>query len=365
LTPVNIIVWNLHVVYYVLRQGFNLIIYQNNRFPVQTSVYLSNVYEELIFSEEGLITMLLLSQRIAPIFLAFYLCLSAWSQDGKELPLWPHDAPGGVTTNEPESCVNERISHVNQPSLTVFLPPEDKATGVAVVICPGGGYRYLTIEKEGGKVARWLNSFGVAGLVLKSRLPNGKHAVPLMDAQRALRLARSHAQEWNLDPHRIGIMGFSAGGHLASTAATHYDSGIASATDPVERESCRPDFTILIYPVVTMQKYAHRGSRNNLLGKSPSAELLDLYSNEKQVSDDTPPMFLVHAGDDRSVPVENSLQLYSALRRHKVPVEMHLFERGGHGFGLSWDNEPPSKWSILCQDWFSTRNLLKQQTKEE
>lgn len=238
-------------------------------------------------------------------------------------PLWPQGAPGALG-KEPADV----------PTLTPFLAPKEKATGAAVIVCPGGGYQRLA-EHEGRPVAEWLNTVGVTAFVLKYRLgPRYQHPSMLQDAQRAIRTVRARAAEWGLDPARVGILGFSAGGHLASTAGTHFDAGKTDAADPIERVSSRPSLMILIYPVITMRERTHAGSRRNLLGENPSPELLALLSNEEQVTKETPPAFVVHTVNDAGVPVENSLMFVSALRRAGIPFELHLYERGPHGFGL-------------------------------
>jgi acetyl esterase/lipase len=273
----------------------------------------------------------------------------AGSEGPKPEPLWPDGAPGALGT-KPQDV----------PTLTAYLPDPAKATGAAVVICPGGGYGTLAMNHEGHDVAHWLNSIGVAGLLLKYRHAPYRHPVPLQDAQRALRTARHRAKEWHLDPQRVGILGFSAGGHLASTAGTHFDAGKPDAADPIERQSCRPDFMVLVYPVISFTtKFAHTGSRNNLLGKEPSPELVKSLSNETQVTPQTPPTFLVHTSEDRGVPPENSVLFYLALREAKVPAEMHIFEKGPHGFGLAPKDPVLSEWPRLCAAWLGKRGLLK------
>lgn len=223
--------------------------------------------------------------------------------------------------------------------LTVYHPT--MPTGTAAVICPGGGYSAVVVEPEGHGIARWLNGHGITGIVLEYRLPAGRTFVPLTDAQRAMRTVRSKAGEWKINPHRIGIMGFSAGGHLASTAATHFDQGDPQATDAVNRTSCRPDFAILVYPVITMGEKTHLGSKANLLGKDPKPEMVELFSNEKQVTDQTPPTFLAHAIDDNGVVIDNSRLIYAALQAHRVPSQLLELPSGGHGLngyqGPMWD----------------------------
>lgn len=234
--------------------------------------------------------------------------------------------------------------------LTVYRP--EKANGTALVICPGGGYGGHAIEPEGHGIARWLNSHGITGAVLQYRLPKGRHAVPLLDAQRAIRTVRAKAAEWDLNPGRIGIIGFSAGGHLASTAATHFDEGEKGAKDSVDRVSSRPDFAILVYPVISMGEQGHAGSRRNLLGENPSPELIERYSNDKQVTDRTPPTFLAHPLDDKVVPPVNSQLFYDALQAHKVPGKYLELPSGGHGLngykGASWD-----AWQKQSLEWLA------------
>ncbi|HZZ80066.1 MAG TPA: alpha/beta hydrolase [Gemmataceae bacterium] len=241
----------------------------------------------------------------------------------------------------------------------ITLHRPQNPNGTAIVICPGGGYGTLVTGPEGHGIATWLNKHGITGVVLEYRLPAGRSHVPLYDAQRAIRTTRANAKAWNLDPKRIGIMGFSAGGHLASTAGTHFDAGDAGAKDPVERFSCRPDFMILVYPVVTMSAKGHSGSRNNLLGKTPDAKLLDLFSNEKQVTDKTPPAFLAHARDDKPVPPENSQMFHEALKAKKVPTEYLELASGGHGLngykGPMWD-----AWQQRSLKWLAEMKLVSE-----
>lgn len=254
--------------------------------------------------------------------------------------LWSAGAPGALG-KEPGDI----------PTLTPYLPSKEKATGAAVIVCPGGGYTHLA-DHEGGPVAEWLNSLGVTAFVLKYRLgPRYHHPAPLQDAARAIRFVRSRSAEWGLDPQRIGILGFSAGGHLASTAGTHFDSGKADAPDVIERVSSKPNLMILIYPVITMRDKTHAGSKQNLLGDNPSEELVAQLSNEEQVTKDTPATFLVHTQTDTAVPVENSLMFVAALRKAGVPFEFHLYERGPHGFGLGVKDPILATWPDRCADW--------------
>jgi acetyl esterase/lipase len=278
------------------------------------------------------------------------------------LPLWAESPPHSQPAGKPEERVQEGkilwVRHVQNPGVEVRLPARGSATGQAVVICPGGGYAGLAYDWEGTDFAGWLNSQGIAAIILRYRLPvdgdvaHEKWLVPLLDAQRALRLTRAHAADWGINPAKVGIMGFSAGGHLASTAGTHFDAGDAAAPDPVDRIGSRPDFMILVYPVISMlQPSTHGGSRKNLLGENPPEERVRHYSNELQVSAETPPTFLVHAGDDSAVPVANSLLFYQALLDHKVPAELHVYPQGGHGFSLALGKGRLQDWPQVCARW--------------
>jgi acetyl esterase/lipase len=264
---------------------------------------------------------------------------SAQTPNYEPIKLWPNGAPGALGS-DPEDI----------PTLTPFIPKE-KANGASVIICPGGGYTHLA-DHEGRPVAEWLNSIGITAFVLKYRLgPRYHHPAPLLDAARAVRTVRSHASEWKIDPKRIAVLGFSAGGHLASTIGTHFDSGQANAADVIDRVSSRPDLLILIYPVITMGEFMHVGSKKQLLGENPSSEMVKLLSNDEQVTKETPPTFLVHTANDASVPVENSLKFAEALRKVGVPFELHVYERGRHGFGLGGDDPVLSTWPARCAAW--------------
>lgn len=276
------------------------------------------------------------------------------------MALWSGKVPNHQETDEVEIHKYEdilRISYVQEPSLEVYLPSKKNATGQAMVICPGGGYQILSYDWEGTDVAKWLNSKGIAAFVLKYRLPNSKSVItrykaPLQDAQRAMRLVRHNAGKWNISKDQIGIMGFSAGGHLASTLGTHYDENQDLLTDDIDSLSARPDFMVLIYPVITMNpKYMHGGSKNNLLGENPDQELVDHYSNELQVNKNTPPTFLVHSSDDKSVPVMNSILFYEALVKEAVYSEMHIYPEGGHGYGLALGMDYLQTWTDRLADW--------------
>ncbi len=241
--------------------------------------------------------------------------------------------------------------------LEVFLPPADKANGVAIVLCPGGGYIRHVTDREGYPIAQWLSEHGIATIILEYRLPELRHQVPLLDAQRAIRLTRANAATWKIDPKRIGILGFSAGGHVASTAATHFDNGNAESPDPIERLSCRPNFAWLVYPVITMGKYTNTGSRNELLGPDPKPELVRFYSNETQVTADTPPTFLAHAVDDKPVPPENSREFVAAMKVHRVSVELLELPSGGHGLngckGPLWE-----QWKAAALKWLTDQKVI-------
>lgn len=267
---------------------------------------------------------------------------------------------GGIEKTEVSDIT--LISHVQVPDIAVYLPSKRFASGQAVVICPGGGYWVLAYDLEGTDIARYLNSIGVAAIVLKYRLPTygnciEPHKAPLMDAQRAMRLVRHNAAKWNINPLKIGIMGFSAGGHLASTLGTHFDYGNPSASDSVELESCRPDFMILMYPVISFTDTSmHLGSREALLGKDPDPVLVTYYSNELQVKDDTPPAFIVHADNDNGVPVDNTLLMYKALRARHIPAEIHILSEGEHGFGLGGNNDHIASWTNNMKLWLASLN---------
>jgi acetyl esterase/lipase len=280
---------------------------------------------------------------------AFSIVFAQNSTRPPQLRLWPEGAPG-TKGDQPDDI----------PSIQLYQPSADRSSGAAVIVCPGGGYRALA-PHEGHDIAVWLNGIGVTAVVLKYRhSPKYGHPAPMQDALRAIRTVRAKASEWKIDPNRIGIMGFSAGGHVASSAATHFDDGDPKATDPVEKMSSHPDLLILCYPVITMtQPSAHSGSRKNLLGENPPRDLIDLMSNEKQVTERTPPTFFFHTEDDKGVPVENSLMFAAALRREKVPYELHIYETGRHGVGLAQDNPALNTWPKLLENWLRARGFVK------
>jgi acetyl esterase/lipase len=276
------------------------------------------------------------------------------------IKLWPDKIPGAVSNVNyaEEATVNEGLgtmfSKVTDPALYVYLPPADKANGTAVLICPGGGYSVLAFDHEGHQIARWLNENGIAGIILKYRLPSDqimedKSIGPLQDAQEAMRTIRRNAREWKINPAKIGVIGFSAGGHLASTLSTHYAIPVYEMKDTI---SARPDFSILIYPVITMNTtFTHLGSRINLIGENPSEETILHFSNELQITGETPPAFLVHSTDDKAVPVKNSIVYYEGLQKYGIPSELHIFQKGGHGYGLASEQATQSAWPDLCLQW--------------
>ncbi len=299
---------------------------------------------ELVFAFDFAAFILLFQMKLLFATLGLSATLARGQlQPTNSFPLWPNGAPGAIGTTEKDI-----------PTLTPFFPDPTKATGAAMVICPGGGYAYLA-PHEGRDYARWLNEYGITAFVLKYRLgPRYHHPAMLQDAARAVRLVRSRAAEWKLDPKRIGIMGSSAGGHLASTLVTHFDDGKTDAEDPIERESSRPDLGVLCYAVITMEKATHGGSRANLLGPNPSAELISELSNELHVTTNTPPCFVWATAEDKAVPVENSLQFADALRKAKVPFDLHIYEKGAHGMGLGSTEWSPAKrhpWTADLAFW--------------
>ena len=283
----------------------------------------------------------------------------AFSQN-HTLNLWPGLPPLQKESDQQEKSVQEgivRISNVQTPSIEVYLPTQQIATGKAVVIFPGGGYGILAYDWEGTDFAKWLNSQGIAGIVVKYRLPlstslTDRKEVPLLDAQRAIRLVRQHAEAWHINPKQVGVMGFSAGGHLAATLSTSYTHEVARETDAIDLLSARPDFSILVYPVISFRDAAaHSGSRKNLLGEQETPTLVDRFSNELQVNADTPPTFLVHAQDDKAVPLENSLLYFQALHAHGVKAALHIYPTGGHGFAFGMGKGAVSGWREVLIAW--------------
>jgi len=267
--------------------------------------------------------------------------------------LWPNGAPGALGEQD-----------ADKPTLFPYVVPEGRGTGTAVIVCPGGGYHNLAMEKEGTDIARWLNSIGVTAFVLRYRLgPKYHHPIELGDAQRAIRMVRSHAADYRIHPDRIGIMGFSAGGHLASSAGTHFDAGNPAAADLIDRAGSRPDFLILCYPVISFLNYIHQGSKRNLLGENPDPKLVETMSSEMAVTPQTPPTFLFHTNADTVVPPENSVLFYMALRKAGVPAELHIYQDGPHGVGLASTDEALSNWPQRLATWLRVRGLLNSGSK--
>ncbi len=296
----------------------------------------------------------------------FYLIISiavlagvANAQD-LTLKVWPNGAPNDNGMEEPEEKYDGvRVRNVSEAEMFLYLP-EQNNTGTAVIICPGGGYWIEAMDHEGFQIAEWLKENGIAGIVLKYRLPYGHHEVPSSDLRRAVRIVRMNAAKWNINPEKIGIAGSSAGGHLASTVGTRFDSGKPDSSDPVEKISCRPDFMLLLYPVITFkEEFGHMGSRKNLIGEGNDWKMVEEYSNEIHVGPETPPTFLILADDDRSVVPKNSVEFYLALKENNVPAEMHIFQEGGHGFGMNKKGLPVDQWPDLFLNWLKARKIVE------
>jgi acetyl esterase/lipase len=302
-------------------------------------------------------------KRIAAIKSIVFLALSscalmfvrpAFAVEPVEMTLWQSDAPHSAGQEEGD-----------QPKLHLYRVDSDKPAP-AIVILPGGGYGHLASDHEGSQIAKFFNDHGMTAAVCfyrhRGKGNSGKgygHPVPMLDAQRAVRMVRANAKQWNVDPAKVGIIGFSAGGHLASTVSTHFDAGDANADDLVDRVSSRPDFAVLGYPVISLgEPHTHKGSQRNLLGENPDPELVRSLSNEKAVTAETPPTFLFHTAEDKGVPAENSLVYISALMRAGVPAELHLFETGRHGIGLAANQPGAQKWPELCVAWLRNRGVI-------
>ncbi len=299
-------------------------------------------------------------KKISLLTILFLTGISLLAQD-KVLKVWPNGAPNdnGITTPE-EKYDGVRVRNVSEAEMYVYLPEKEVNTGTAVVICPGGGYVIEAMDHEGYDMAEFFKKNGIAGIVLKYRLPNQIHEIPSGDARQAMRIVRANAKEWGIDPNKIGIAGSSAGGHLASTAGTVFDEGNPGSEDPIGKVSCRPDFMLLLYPVITMnEEFTHMGSRENLIGPGHNMELVQKYSNELNVSDKTPPTFLILADDDEAVPPRNSIEFYSALKRNGVAAELHIFQFGGHGFGMRKDGRPSDNWPTMFMDWLKARKIIE------
>ncbi|HTI11842.1 MAG TPA: alpha/beta hydrolase [Puia sp.] len=304
-------------------------------------------------------------KKIVSLLIPIFLIHMSKAQ--QVMPLYDSAIPNSKPATDREKVDSGRrpgyysLSFVSRPTLAVFLPPKDKATGTGIVICPGGGYAHLAMAHEGIEVAKKLNEMGIAAFVLKYRLPSDETMVdkeigPLQDAQRAIQLVRQHSGDWGIKSDRLGIMGFSAGGHLASTAGTQFNRVVI---DNKDNANLRPDFMVLLYPVISFSdSIGHRGSRDNLIGQHPSPEKIKEYSGEWQVTARTPPTFLVHAGDDQVVPVANSLHFYEALLHHDIPTEMHIYPHGGHGFGMN-NSATKDQWMNSLKNWLDVNGWLK------
>jgi acetyl esterase/lipase len=299
------------------------------------------------------------------IVLAVFILIAVNVTAQSIIPLYPGKVPNSIESSVPESkTVSEtghvRFSKVTAPTLEIHLPKKSKSTGAAVVIVPGGAYGFVSYTNEGTDVAKAFNDIGVAAFILKYRLPSDKIMVdrtigPLQDAQQAIRVVRLAAKKWGIDTAKVGIIGFSAGGHLASTAGTHFNTAVI---DNPEKVSLRPDFMVLVYPVISFKdELTHKGSRNNLIGMTPNPKLIEHYSNEMQVTTKTPPTMLVHTGDDETVKVENSLRFYEALLKNKVSAEMHIYPKGGHGFGTK-NRHTPDNWMDRVKNWLKSRSFI-------
>jgi len=305
------------------------------------------------------------SRFVFAILFLFFTSGNLLNAQDKILNVWEGIIPGVIENSSIKEEIiqterGDRTKNVITPTLSVYLPHKEITNGTAVVICPGGGYGRLAIPEEGTAVAKWLNKFGITAFVLKYRLPNdaimkNKSIGPLQDVQESIRLVRRNAVEWNINPDKIGVMGFSAGGHLAATASTLYNDNVYEH----DKTSARPDFSILIYPVASMQEeITHGGSRENLLGKSPDENLVEHFSNELHVNENTPPAFLVHSADDKSVPVQNSINYFLSLKKFNIPSELHIYEKGGHGYGLAENGGSESHWTETCINWLKMHGFI-------
>lgn len=299
-------------------------------------------------------------KKLNLLFVLFLTTTALIAQD-KILKVWPNGAPNDNGMTEPEEKYDGvRVRNVSEAEMYVYLPEKEINTGAAVVICPGGGYMIEAMDHEGYEIAEWLKSKGVAGIVLKYRLPYGHHEIPSGDARQTMRIVRMNAKEWGINPDKIGIAGSSAGGHLAATAGTRFDTGKKESTCPIEQVSCRPDFMLLLYPVISFkEEFGHMGSRTNLIGSGNKWELVEKYSNELHVSPQTPPTFLVLADNDKSVAPRNSIEFYLQLKENNIPAEMHIFQEGGHGFGIRKNNLPADNWPNLFFDWMKAIKIVQ------
>jgi acetyl esterase/lipase len=300
------------------------------------------------------------------IFAFIIIFLGTAAAQKEVIELWPEGVPGSIFNPSYKTVTDSNqfwtwTKNISNPSIDFYPAQDGKSKSGAIIICPGGGYNLLAIKHEGSQIAIWLSSLGINAFVLKYRLPDtaimvNKTIGPLQDAQKAIRIIRHNAKEWNIDPGKIGVMGFSAGGHLASTLSTHYNDKIYDSDDST---SARPDFSILIYPVISMDTtITHMGSRINLIGDNPDPELVKRYSNELQINDSTPPAFLVHSIDDNTVPVQNSIRYALTLKKHNIPCELHIYEKGGHGYGLGRSNDTESTWAEACKRWLRMHSII-------
>jgi acetyl esterase/lipase len=299
--------------------------------------------------------------------LVFLISITAnLSGQSKVIELWNGKVPGSIQNPDYKQIIDStyyiKLRNISKPTIEVYPASADNNSGTAVVVCPGGGYYGVSFISEGIEVAKWLNSLGISAIVLHYRLPNDaimtdKSIAPLQDGQEAVRMVRRNAKQWGIDPHKIGIMGFSAGGHLASAVSTHFNKKVYN---PIDSTSARPDFSLLIYSVISMEEsITHKGSQVNLLGSNPSSEQIKYFSNELQVNGETPPAFLVHSIDDAAVPVQNSIEYAMAMQKYHVPCELHIYQTGGHGYGLGRSKNTESSWPEACRKWLEARSLLQ------
>lgn len=305
-----------------------------------------------------------LQKKILMLAGVIMITTSVFSQN-KIIEVWNGKVPGSIKNPNYKQVVDStyyiKLRNISKPTIEVYLASADNNSGTAMVVCPGGGYYGVSFLSEGVEIAKWLNQLGISAIVLHYRLPDdaimkNKSIAPLQDGQEAIRIVRRNAKEWGIDPHKIGIMGFSAGGHLASTVSTHFNEKVYN---PIDSTSARPDFSLLIYPVISMDSaITHAGSRENLLGKHPLPEMVKHFSNELQVNGETPPAFLVHSIDDGAVPVQNSIGYTMAMQKYHVPCELHIYQSGGHGYGLGRSKNTESSWPEACHKWLEARGLL-------
>jgi acetyl esterase/lipase len=306
-----------------------------------------------------------LQKKIVMLAGIIMMSTSIFSQN-KIIEVWNGKVPGSIKDPNYKQVVDSayyiKLRNISKPTIEVYPASADNNSGTAIVVCPGGGYYGVSFLSEGVEIAKWLNHLGITAVVLHYRLPDdaimeNKSIAPLQDGQEAIRIVRRNAKKWSIDPHKIGIMGFSAGGHLASTVSTHFNEKVYN---PIDSTSARPDFSLLIYPVISMDSaITHAGSRENLLGKHPLPEVVKHYSNELQVNSETPPAFMVHSLDDEAVPVQNSINYALAMHKFKIPCELHIYQSGGHGYGLGRSKSTESLWPEACRKWLEARGLLQ------